>query len=363
MSATTPQEQNTNTEIRDYIILAAIGLLRYAASVRRRIAAALDELNTALVGEIGYTALTDFKRRQLNGFLQKTEDLIAKEYGAIATDMNVELIGLMNLQIKVELGAINDSIGLELAEATFTAEQISVLASNFLIEGAPSAEWWARAGTTTSNSFADIVRNSILRGETNAEIVARVRDIGGLMPTAVTQATALVRTSVQSAANEIRLRIFQANKDLFDGIQWVSTLDSRTTPICQALDGLIWDNDLNPVGHSHAFPGVIAHWGCRSTQVPVLKKWADLLDDKNIADKLDAYEAENPGTRASVDGQVADSITYERWLESRPVSVQKEILGLGKWKLWNSDKLSFTDLINNDNRPLTLAQLMAKYGN
>ena len=110
MTATTAKEpdSNTNTEIRDALILAAIGLLRYGASVRRRIAVALDELSTALVGEIGYDALTDFKWRQLNGFMQRVGELIVKDYETIAGDMNTELIGLMNLQIKVELGAINN---------------------------------------------------------------------------------------------------------------------------------------------------------------------------------------------------------------------------------------------------------------
>jgi hypothetical protein len=60
-------------------------------------------------------------------------------------------------------------------------------------------------------------------------------------------------------------------------VQWVSTLDSRTTEICIALDGLQWTlPDYEPIGHKVDFPGAIAHWGCRSTQIAVVKSWEEL---------------------------------------------------------------------------------------
>lgn len=42
---------------------------------------------------------------------------------------------------------------------------------------------------------------------------------------------------------------------------------------------------------------------------------------------------------------------------------QKEVLGPGKWNLWDQDKLTFSQLVNESGRPLTLAQLQEQTAN
>jgi hypothetical protein len=138
------------------------------------------------------------------------------------------------------------------------------------------------------------------------------------------------------------------------GVQWISTLDSRTTKICQALDGLTWDLDLKPIGHNHVFPGATAHWGCRSTQVPLLKDWNELITDKRVAAALNAFDK---GTRASIGGQVPDTTSYQSWLEKRTPDQQLEILGKGRYEMFKQGKMNLVDMIDQTNNPRTLAQL------
>lgn len=168
-------------------------------------------------------------------------------------------------------------------------------------------------------------------------------------------AEALVRTSVQVVANEARLQTYENNDDIVKGIEWVSTLDARTSSTCRALDGLMWDNERKPIGHSKKFVGVTAHWNCRSTQVPVLKSWKELGAKKKFKEITES-------TRASMDGQVSAKKNYEKWLKSKSESFQKEVLGKGKWELWQKGELGFTDMVDQTGNPLTLDQLKSELG-
>lgn len=62
-------------------------------------------------------------------------------------------------------------------------------------------------------------------------------------------------------------------------------------------------------------------------------------------------------TPFSMDGVVSDSLNYEAWLRSKPTTVQQEILGKSKWELWHLGKITFSDLVDESGRPMTLAEL------
>ena len=202
----------------------------------------------------------------------------------------------------------------------------------------------------------------MLAGETTSNIVDLIRGTealrfkDGLMQTARNKAEALVRTSVQVVANEARIRTYESNRDVVKYIEWVSTLDSRTSSTCQVLDGKKWAvGTFKPIGpNSQNFPGPTAHWNCRSTQVPVLKSWEE-LGSKRKFDEIPS------STRSSMDGQVSSKISYEDWLKSKGQEFQKEVLGPGKFELWKAGKIGFKDLTNSAGNPLTVGQLQLKY--
>ena len=137
------------------------------------------------------------------------------------------------------------------------------------------------------------------------------------------QAESLARTAVQHFSEAARERAIQENADLFQGILWNATLDRRTTRTCQLRDGLVWDLDHRPVGHSLEWldgPGR-AHWGgCRSTGVPVLKEYDDLLAAGIVPEKL------GPQQRAALDGPVPATTSFEDWLRDQEPDVQADAL-------------------------------------
>ena len=109
------------------------------------------------------------------------------------------------------------------------------------------------------------------------------------------------------------------------------------------------------------FPGPPPwHWNCRTTLTPIMFSWKELSSRKKRKGSKKIKEI--PGsTQASMDGQVADSLTYEGWLKKQNKQRQMEALGPTRYKLWKQGKLkSFTQLIDQTGRPLTVEQLKRK---
>jgi hypothetical protein len=187
---------------------------------------------------------------------------------------------------------------------------------------------------------------------------------GGIMDTGTRQAEALVRSSVQAVSNAANYETLKRNSDAVRGVQAVVTLDTRTSDICIARSSAVWDLETgNPIsGTSEKFPGPPPwHWNCRTFLVPYLYSWETLRRKDLPVGKHKKILEIPPSTRASMNGQVAAGTSYETWLKKQPKSVQLDKLGPTKYELWKSDKLTFTDLINQQGRPLTVSELKQKY--
>jgi len=128
--------------------------------------------------------------------------------------------------------------------------------------------------------FAKTVRNGMLTGETTDKIARRLKgrlkfgdfgplsvrqlaQAGGELTTvANNQVMALVRTSLNQVANAASQQVYQSNQDVTNRYRYVATLDSRTSPICRALDGQEFEYGKGPTPPQH--------FNCRSTTVPVI---------------------------------------------------------------------------------------------
>lgn len=133
----------------------------------------------------------------------------------------------------------------------------------------------------------------------------------------------------------------------------------HNSAICQDRDGQIYiynEKDYEKYGSGKGMlPGEVmspAHYGCRSTTTPLTRSWEDLRIP--MKDKLKVPE----GTRASINGQVSESLNYNGWFKIQPAAVQKDILGTPRYDLWKAGKV--TDLSKfhtSTGRMLTLKQL------
>jgi len=346
---------SVNDKVKDKTLKQSIELQRLEAGAKKKVVKKIQSLEKKLIADFLTSGLWASQKKQiiqreLANLFKSTDLMVKSAYKDIAKNNKELLTSLASVVEKQTTNAINLALGVKYIKPMPKAK-IKELGDP-LIEGAASQEWWKRRSTAFQNKFKDTVRDGVSKGLGSAEIAQnltgdkRLRKRNGALAGSYRSAELLVRTSIHSAANEAREAVFENNADIISAIEWVATLDAKTTTICQALDGLTWDvTTKEPIGHSKAYPGSSAHWGCRSVQVPVVKKYDKTMKDIPL------------GTRASMDGQVSAKLDYENWLKTKPKAFQKEVLGAKRYELWNDGKIDFSDLTNQDNKPLNLNQL------
>ena len=211
--------------------------------------------------------------------------------------------------------------------------------------------------------FAKTVRNGLLIGESTDKIAKdlkgtlrfgqpgsarQIAQAGGKVTAmANRQVMALVRTSINQVANASSQQVYEANQDVTKRYRYVATLDSRTSAICQALDGQEFDYGKGPTPPQH--------FNCRSTTVP-------LIDYKGLG-----IPPPKPGKRRSSDGLVPANQTYGQWLSNQSKAVKADVLGPEKVPYFNrlarkyGPTKAIRKFVSQDGSELTLDQLKRRY--
>lgn len=209
--------------------------------------------------------------------------------------------------------------------------------------GALLREWFDGLNRSVQNDVERQLRIGLIEGESIPALSRRIQDVS--LDMTRRNATTIARTATNHVTTQAREAVYRANDDVVKSVEWVSTLDDRTTPICMGLDGRVFKIDEGPRPP--------AHMNCRSTTVPVLKSWKEL--------GIDLKEAP-PGTRASMNGQVPAKLTYGKWLKRQPTAIQNEALGPTRARLFREGKVKIDRFANDRNQTLTLAQLRRREG-
>lgn len=362
--------------IADRFVGHQVNVLRLDAGERRVVLKMLKGLERELEAKIMASDVderTIFQERRLTALWKTTNALIDKYYKKIAATHRDRLAQIAEVVSDHTTTLTNAAVGVPLLTVGAPIEVLRALADDAIVQGRPAHEWWAQQDKNLRGRFHNTMRQGIFAGETLGELLRRVRGTrerqfkDGIFSMSTREASALIRTSVQSVANAARYETLKANEDVLAGQQVFATLDGRVCPVCIARDGFAWDFQGLPLNDrtTENFPGPPPwHFGDRCTLSPVLKSWEQLAreakGDVQLAKKLDRLEGRLPvGKKASLDGEVSASTTYADWLQRRPDAEQKDILGAGKWELWKNGKLSLTDLVDQTGRPATLEELRA----
>jgi SPP1 gp7 family putative phage head morphogenesis protein len=341
---------NVSDQLLDLSVIRQLLLERVIAGQNIELNKQLDAIAAAIEKALKGKELTDYQGKRLDKAI-------------------VELKGLIDVKAP-------DLTGVGVAEATYLRDAMvnigidtvlppmSVLESitqSAIIEGATISDWFSRLNDNVRFDVERAVKTGVSQGLTNAQIaksIIGINDKGG-EPIAKSRrdAMAITRTATQTIAKDARMATYMENADVIKAVQWVSTLDSRTSTICMARSGKTWSfPEFEPIGHKIPWNGgPPAHWNCRSSFIAVTKSLSELTGGK-IEDKV------QPKTRASMDGQVARDLTFSDFLKSKPHEFADHMLGKGRADLWRSGKITFNQLLDQRGNPLTLAQLEQKYG-
>jgi SPP1 gp7 family putative phage head morphogenesis protein len=355
-----------NTRILDDITAHAVDLTRVEAGLQARVLRMLKKLERDLVAQLASVDPTEpvrnaYKLKRLKKLLKQTKETIRTAYGRISHQMTAEAKALAEVESEFLLSTLQKHIAVEVSTVALAPEVLKAIATDMLIDGAPTREWWSRQAGDLQFRFQNAMRQGMAEGEGISKLAQRVRGTkaggytDGLMVTSRRHAEMLVRGTVMTVTNRAKEATWAANSHLVKAVVWVATLDRRTTLQCQVRDGLQYTvQEHDPIGHSVPWshgPGSL-HYGCRSSSAPVVVSWDELPDEA----KADYPE----GSRASMDGQVPETMTYERWLKTKPAAFQDEMLGKTRAKLWRQGKVSYRNLLDQNGRPLTVAELRDK---
>jgi hypothetical protein len=350
-----------NQRIRSLAVDHAIDLTHYSNGEVRKMLALLRSVDADLSARL-FVALesmsaTRFTVQRLDQLLSNVNTLTAQIYTRAAEQLTGDLRQLAASEAAYQTRLLDSATPRGVLVSAPGVDQVFAAATAKPFQGRLMSEWFASLPVKRATRLRASIAMGFVEGKTVQEMVTAVRGTkaqgykDGILQIDRREAEAVVRTAVAHVAAVARTETYAKNADLMAAEQWLSTLDSRTTPECQIRDRLMYtaDEDHDPIGHKVpwlAGPGEL-HWGCRSTSVPVLRT------EELLGIKLP------PLQRASAAGPIGAETNYAQWLAAQPASRQDQILGQNRGALFRSGKLAFEKFFNNEGRLLTLDQLRA----
>jgi len=358
-----------------------------APQTRKRLRAIIKQAKDSLNTWSGATA-RDFKK-ELQGITLLQRDFIVNELKKVTASGDVPINSVAISPKYAESVIMTDPTQINI----FTTEQFKEDA--FKRFGAGKFELTATQGSavtlpngeTVNKAFRGIaassqeklalaIRSGVFSGETTQQIARRlVGDLnfadfgplsvkqlaasgGELTKLANHQIQTIVRTSVNQVQNQASQAVYAANSKVAPKYEYVATLDSKTTPICQRLDGQQFAYNKGPTPPQH--------FNCRSTTIPVVdfdglqKKYPGLEKPPETA--LD--------TRPSITGRVPQNVAYGDWLLNQKKDLQIKTLGNEQRvrffkrlanKKGSSGQKALRQIIRSDGTEKTLDQIKKEY--
>lgn len=357
---------STNTALVDRAVDHAIDVLRFERGVVLRMIAVLNRADARLTAQLSEALLRldadSFTVERLESLLLSVREVNAAAYRDVLNVLEPELRDLAQAEAAAQGSvlrrAVPAAIQLRFPIAAVSVDQVYAAAMSRPFQGRLLRDWGAELAATRLRQIREAIRAGFVEGRTTADIIRAIRGTkalryeDGLLARPRRDLAAVVQTALSHTAQTARSASYEANADLVKAVRWVSTLDSRTSPMCRVRDGLLYTATAphKPIQHKVPYgagPGRL-HFNCRSVDVPVLKSWRELGID---ADELPA------STRASMDGQVPADMTYAQWFARQSADRQDEIVGAERGRLFRAGKVSFDRFSDDKGRWLSVEEL------
>lgn len=328
----------------------------------RKFGPVLKEIDRSIRERLSGDELTEFSRTRLERLLGEVDKLLLGLLNGFADQLDVDLVDIALYEAEFEAASLqaaakavprgNVLVTFEPALPGIEAVKAAILTTPLSVRGADGGKLLKSfiAGWTQAerSKVVGAIRQGYFEGQTNAEIVRAIRGTralrykDGILATTERNASTVVRTAVQHVATQGRMATLSANSDVVTSVEWVSTLDSRTTQQCKSLDGKRFAIDKGPRPPIHP--------NCRSSIVPVTRLTELFSEGATRAAKGD-----------SGPGQVSAGLSYYEWLKGQPAAFQDQALGKARAKLFRDGGLSaerFSELnLDRNFMPLTLDEM------
>ena len=335
---TEAKPQNINDALFDSGVRHLIGLERLENGLTKQFVATLNETDREFLAEVRLhlADVTDPDltgaqlTRRLNEMRSSLRAINNKAYLKLLDNINPEILALIKYEAEFTTNSYTTAfksfgaVPPELEQLSDTTTK--AILAHHLIRGNTVEAWAIGMRDGRLNTIMNTVKNGVIDDETFNAIYQQVNGTrannftDGDMGKARRSVETFSRTAVTGLTSGSRDALILQNSEDFEGVQWVSVLDGRTTAICQNRSGKIFPIDKGPRPP--------AHFRCRSVTVPV-------------------SNASPPAT----------DITYSEWLAKQPKSILVDALGKTRAELFRKGDLPHADLFKRNDEFILLKDL------
>ncbi|MCP4499940.1 MAG: hypothetical protein GY822_08265 [Deltaproteobacteria bacterium] len=183
-------------------------------------------------------------------------------YKEWANEMNINLVDFAHSEVGFSARAIGGGLSIPSKHILEAAIRARPFQTKLLREALSDFT------QTQTKAIKNAIAEGFYQGRSNAEIIRSIRGTkaanykDGLLNISKVSASRITRTAINHTASTARMKLLDANKDIFTHYKIVATLDSRTSDICDDLNG-----DTFEIGKGRLPP---FHPNCRTTITPVL---------------------------------------------------------------------------------------------
>lgn len=251
-------------------------LERLKAGEAKKFVAVLREMDATLRERLTASGLTDYQRARVERLLADVGSRLSAILGDWRKSHTEQLQEIGTVEAEWEAKALGQATR-DYEPVIPTTEQIRAA-----IELTPMSVQGAGGGqllTTFLEGWTDkqvsdltgVIRRGYFEGRTTDQILRDLRGTkalqfnDGALALTNRSAQAVIKTTIQDAATKARMETLRENK-VVTGVIWVSTLDDRTSAICQSLDGRRFpvDSGPRPPAHINCLPGYAPVTPCGS---------------------------------------------------------------------------------------------------
>ena len=323
-------------------------LQRHQSSVRNAILKLLTKSEARLLERLLQVDITTLSAARLKVLIQQIREIMDEEYIPIIEHLDNEIKAAAVYEMAWQKEMFDRIMPIVWDMITPSPDAVYAAVNSRPFQGRYLKDWYKGIDEGAFRRIREAIQLGYVEGQTTGQIIRTIRGTrkngykDGIFEQSRRGAEAAVRTALNHTANRAREELYKANSEVIKGIQWSSTLDSRTTKICASRDGNVY-----PIGKGPRPP---AHINCRSTIIPITKSWNEL-------GAKGKFKKPNQGQRATMNGRVPADMTYEEWLRIQPLEIQQEVLGVKGQRLWKEGKVPISRFVDNKGAAYTLAEL------
>lgn len=296
--------------------------------------------------------------------------------------------------------AVNESKWIAEYTTALTGEavtQVTTKAINDLVKfgsynGHSLQDWYTKMANDEAFKVMAVIKKGLSSGDSMASMIRAIQgtsDTGytdGIMQITRNDAKGISRTFANGVANDAKMIFYEKNQDSISYLEFVATLDFRTSGTCSSLDGKKWKIP-EQIDKVQTPP---LHQNCRSVILPqtplseettrpeanadfnrlAKENYNNKYPDKNYNDLsastkqkyfYDAQKKFTADTGRPAYSQTSSKTTWSEWFERQSAADQKAWLGSTRYKLYKKANVPLKKFVNPvTDKNFTIAELKAR---